>query len=206
MIWLLTLNLFAARLCLIDTGVRDRAAVFKNRIVAKYDCTGEGVRDRHVGSHGTGTAGVAAEYSDHDLVICKALAGRRGLGKLTASLCCIRKCVDQGRADWVSMSFGGVKKSRVREKMVNEYAAKGVRFSASHGNRYGGPPSFPGQLANVVSVRGVDKNGTPYKFNSGGKWGAEALGCLYTYDSRGRMVWRCGTSFANPLWAALNLD
>lgn len=190
---------FAGPVCIIDSGIREIASIFDGRIIKKHDCTGEGIIDRHAGSHGTGTAGVVARYSDKNLLICKSLKGSQGLGYTSASVCCINWCAKSG-ANIVSMSFGGKRKSRIRERVINSYADK-ITFVASHGNRKGGPPSYPGQLENVISVAGVDKNGKLYKFNSGGKYGATGRGCLWTYDRRGKLVWRCGSSFAAPDYA-----
>lgn len=198
-------NGFAAKVCVIDTGITPKSRVFKNRIKATYDCTREGIRDRHVGSHGTAVASVIAKHSKHDLYICKAGKGSKGETYHSASICCIHRCA-KWDVDWMSMSFGGTKKSRIREKVIQKYYADGIKFSASHGNRYGGLPSYPGQLDEVISVRGVDKHGNPYKYNSSGQWDAQALGCMYVYDRRGRSVWRCGSSFANPFYVAQNLS
>ena len=192
---------FALSVGIIDTGLSDRAKIFDRRVEKTFDFSGSGIRDRH--SHGTMVASIILLNSDKTVIPCKATVSRRDHRiALSKSIKCIHAVIKAG-ARMVNMSFGGLRMSKARKRVIDHYAKHGVKFFASHGNRYGGRPSYPGRLKNVCSVKSLNKYGKVARHSSRGKACAEELGVsVPAYDRRGGRTFCTGSSCASPLWLA----
>lgn len=182
----------------IDTGITPKAKVFDGRVVKSFDFSGGGTRDRH--GHGTMVASIIVENSDKNVIPCNATISRRDHRiSLSNSIKCIHATIRAGARE-MNMSFGGLFKSRARGRVIDHYSGFGVVFFASHGNRYGGKPSYPGQQKNVCSVKSLNKFGEIARHSSRGKACREELGVrVPAWNTRGRRTYCTGTSCASPL-------
>ena len=192
---------FALTVGVIDTGLTDKAKVFKSRVVAKYGFGRAGTKDRH--GHGTMVSSIIVENSDKNVISCNASVSRWDHRiSLSNTLKCIHKTIANG-ARQINMSFGGLNPSRARKRVVDYYHRNGVVFAASHGNRYGGKPSYPGQQENVCSVQSLNKRGKIARHSSSGTPCAQELGVnVPAWSTKGRRTYCTGSSCASPLWLA----
>lgn len=189
--------------CIIDSGICYEHPLFKNKIIKSKDFTGSRHGIKAIHPHGCGTSGVAALHGADNLIIAKSI-NDKGLGYVSRSVAAIHWCVTSGAAV-VNMSFGSLKKSTIRERVINEYAEQGIKFVASAGNRgRTGLCSYPGLLERVINV-----SSSTGSFSSGQCKAREIRDCFNIKTTSNKRNGRSGgytrasgTSFCAPQVAA----
>jgi hypothetical protein len=154
------------RIAVIDSGIDDRSAEIKDRVVARLDTIG-GEFTAH--SHGTAIAGAILAHAklvgvapDAQVIAIRAFTGEGRPDGAQGTSFHILQGLDfaaMQRARIVNMSFAGPQDALL-SRALSALRARGVTEVAAAGN--GGPrsaPLFPGADAGVIAVTATDAEG-----------------------------------------------
>jgi len=207
--WDMTQGTSSVTVAVLDTGLNTGLSEFSGRSVAGYDfVNGDGdPADDH--GHGTSVAGVVGANANNATLV----AGVDWNGKIMPV-----KVLNSGNwgyySDWadgvnyavangadvINLSAGGSGTSSALVSAITNAVAQGVIFVTITHNDGVGTITFPGTLAETITVGATETNDVKTSFSN---WGPEidlvAPGRdIYTVSRYGNLTSRWGTSFSAP--------